>query len=378
MRGSSPGAATIAHGTDRASRARVQIATAVARNKLRIATALLVIAAAFALLPLWPALLLAAWVGCIARPLLQRTTPLLRGRENAAAVLTIGLIVATLAPLVAAIAMATIDAIEVIDMLRTTSRGREVFAVLVAPDATGSSFDLAKVVSLAQSYGERAWAIAVTLGATATELIIGLIVFFWGTYWTLCQGPRSYRWLERNSGLDEVTVRRIHGAFVETGRGLLIGVGATSLLQAVVATLVFAALGVPRPILFGALTLGFSIIPGLGSGFVWGPIAIGLALTGEPIKALVLTVVGVGVIGSVDNLVRPVFARMAHLRMSNFMLFASMIGGVALLGPFGLFVGPLAVRLARETLEILNGDRPSGSFDAIPSSSPRPEVIRVV
>jgi predicted PurR-regulated permease PerM len=82
------------------------------------------------------------------------------------------------------------------------------------------------------------------------------------------------------------------------------------------------------------------------------------------------------VIGSVDNLVRPVFARMAHLKMSNFMLFASMIGGVALLGPFGLFVGPLAVRLARETLEILNGDRPSGSFDAIPASGRPGEAIR--
>jgi predicted PurR-regulated permease PerM len=354
----------------------VQIATAVAQYKLRIATAVLVIAAAVALLPLWPALLLAAWVGCLARPLLQRTTPLLRGRENAAAVLTIGLIVLTLAPLVAAIAMATIDAVELVEMLRTTNRGREVFAVLVSPDAAGPSFDMKQAVTLLQSYGERAWAIAVTLGATATTLLIGLIVFFWGTYWTLCQGPRAYRWFERNSGLGEVVVRRLHGAFVETGRGLLLGVGLTSLLQAVVATIVFAALGVPRPILFGALTLGFSIIPGLGSGFVWAPIAVGLVLTGEPIKALILTVVGVAVIGSVDNLVRPVFARMAHLKMSNFMLFASMIGGVALLGPFGLFVGPLAVRLARETLEILNGDRPSGSFDAIPASGRPGEAIR--
>lgn len=352
----------------------VKIARAVARNKLRVATGILVLATGLALLPLWPALLLAAWVGCLARPLLHRTTDLVRGRERAAAVLTIALIVLTLAPLAGAIALATLDAVEVVDMLRNTSRGREVFAVLVAPDAGGAAVDLPQVAALVRGYGERAWAVAVTLGATATAVVIGLVVFFWGTYWTLCQGPRAYSWFERNSGFDERTVRRLHGAFVETGRGLLIGVGATSLLQAVVATIIFISLGVPRPVLFGALTLGFSIMPGLGSGFVWAPICVGLALTGDPMKALVLLVLGLVVIGGVDNLVRPVFARMAHLRMSNFMLFVTMIGGVTLLGPFGLFVGPLALRLARETLEILNGDR-GPSVELVPAPARRPRGV---
>jgi predicted PurR-regulated permease PerM len=237
---------------------------------------------------------------------------------------------------------------------------------------------MAEVLSFLQSYGERAWELAMTLGATATTLVIGLIVFFWGTYWTLCTGPRAYAWFEMNSGFDTGTVRRLHSAFVETGRGLLVGVGATSLLQAVVATVAFVALGVPRPILFGALTLGFSAIPGLGSGFVWGPIAVGLALNDESTKALILTVLGVTVIGGVDNVARPFLARVAHLRLSNFMLFSSMIGGVALLGPFGLFAGPLVVRLARETLEILNGHRDGPPGDDVPhEATTRSEVVHV-
>ena len=150
----------------------VKIARAVARNKLRVATGILVLATALALLPLWPALLLAAWVGCLARPLLHRTTDLVRGRERAAAVLTIGLIVFTLAPLAGAIALATLDAVEVVDMLRSTSRGREVFAVLVSPEAGGAlSVDMPQVAALVRSYGERAWEVAVTLGATATAVV---------------------------------------------------------------------------------------------------------------------------------------------------------------------------------------------------------------
>jgi hypothetical protein len=50
--------------------------------------------------------------------------------------------------------------------------------------------------------------------------------------------------------------------------------------------------------------------------------------------------------------VRPYFARYADLKMSSFALFVSMLGGLALVGPFGVLLGPLAVRMAREALEL--------------------------
>lgn len=45
-------------------------------------------------------------------------------------------------------------------------------------------------------------------------------------------------------------------------------------------------------------------------------------------KAAILTVVGLGVIGTVDNLLRPVFSRIGSLRMPMLVLFVSAFGGL--------------------------------------------------
>jgi predicted PurR-regulated permease PerM len=195
----------------------------------------------------------------------------------------------------------------------------------------------------------------------------------------LSGGHAGRVWAERNFGFPPFAVRRMYAAFMETGRGLFVGVGATSFVQAVVATLTFLALGVPRAFLFGALTLFCSIIPALGSGIVWAPIAIGLALQGEPGKAALLVGIGVFVIGTVDNLVRPMFARFGALKMSTFSLFVTMLGGIALLGPFGILAGPLLFRCAREALELrteIAAGKARMTEPCPPAAAPREAPVR--
>ena len=82
------------------------------------------------------------------------------------------------------------------------------------------------------------------------------------------------------SPVREQTSERLAAAFVETGRGLIVGAGLTSLLQASLATVLFAALGVPRAIV-GALTFVASIVPAVGTSVVWLPVAVGLGLRGD-------------------------------------------------------------------------------------------------
>ena len=85
---------------------------------------------------------------------------------------------------------------------------------------------------------------------------------------------------------------------------------------------------------------------------MWGPITIGLFLTGNTGKALILAAVGIGVIGTVDNFLRPVFAKFGSLRMPMFLLFVSLFGGVAVFGAWGVILGPLIVRLLLEALDL--------------------------
>ncbi|MBW3550984.1 MAG: AI-2E family transporter, partial [Proteobacteria bacterium] len=91
---------------------------------------------------------------------------------------------------------------------------------------------------------------------------------------------------------------------------------------------------------------------GIGTAIVWIPVAAGLALTGRPSAALSLAVVGVAVIGTVDNVARPWLAHRGKLQLPTWVVLVSMFGGIELIGAWGLLLGPLLVRLAKEALVI--------------------------
>jgi predicted PurR-regulated permease PerM len=100
------------------------------------------------------------------------------------------------------------------------------------------------------------------------------------------------------------------------------------------------------------LTLLFSMIPAIGTGLVWVPVAAGLALTGRVPAAIALALVGFFLISTVDNLARPWLARRGQLKLPSYVVMVAMFGGIELIGAWGLILGPLVVRLAKEALLI--------------------------
>jgi predicted PurR-regulated permease PerM len=82
------------------------------------------------------------------------------------------------------------------------------------------------------------------------------------------------------------------------------------------------------------------------------PVAAGLALSGRTTAAIVMAAIGVLVIGTVDNVVRPVFSRFGQLRLPTFAILIAILGGFAVFGTWGILLGPLFVRLAVEALDI--------------------------
>jgi predicted PurR-regulated permease PerM len=171
--------------------------------------------------------------------------------------------------------------------------------------------------------------------------------------------------MENRSPLSPLHLRRFRAAFHEVGKGLLVGVGLTGLAQAGVATIAYFALGIPRALVLGMLTFVMSLIPSIGTAIVWVPLAIGLAVTGRTTAAVILVIIGAGVISTVDNVLRPVFSRYGELQMSSFALLLSMFGGLALFGGWGLALGPLVVRLAVEALDIA---KEAHVFGPVPAS----------
>ncbi len=338
---------------------------------MRWATVLLVLASLFVLWPMWPPLLLAVWTAGLARPVMARLERGLRGRRRAASLTTVVLMIGLGAPIVfVAIAVgsgAMELGTEISAALARSPSARSALDTIVSPDATGGlqlPKSLGDVLALAQKMSSSGWGVISGIAGASARGVVAVFLYFVGTYVFLVDGAAAWGWVKQYSPLKPDHLLRLSGAFHETGRGLLAGVGLTTLTQGVVATIIYLALGVPRALVLGPLTGVASVIPLVGSGLVWGPIALGLGLNDHVVKAIILAVLGVAVISTVDNLLRPLFARMGSLKLPLFVLYLSIFGGLEAVGTWGVLLGPLLVRLAIEALAIFKESQPAPQVPA--------------
>lgn len=336
------------------------------RVAFRWALVALVVAAAATFLPMWAPLVLAAWVATLARPLLTKIAGKLGGRSRAAGVLVVALVMAMLLPLGIAIMSLSRGAIDLArGVLAAQGTKQALIALASGGGGEGEGGDggpLAalrspeKVVGLLQEYGGQALDIVGGIAGAATAALLGLFVFIYAVYVFLVDGPALYTWIVQHSPLTEEKTKRFTAAFNETGRGLFVGVGLTGLAQGIVATITYFALGVPRAFVLGMVTCFASLLPSIGTALVWVPVAAGLAFAGRFVPAAIMAGVGVVVIGSIDNVLRPVFSRFGKLDLSTFVLLTSVFGGVATFGAGGILLGPLFARMAKEALVLARED----------------------
>jgi predicted PurR-regulated permease PerM len=93
-----------------------------------------------------------------------------------------------------------------------------------------------------------------------------------------------------------------------------------------------------------------AVVPVLGAFVVWIPAALFLALEGSWGKALILTLWGMLVVGTIDNLLRPLLVG-NRLKLHTVLAFMSVVGGLILFGPAGLILGPVALTFTMVLLE---------------------------
>lgn len=342
------------------------------KTALRWVAALLAVSTALLTWPLVPVVVLAAWVSELTRPLFARITRLTRGRQRAASAMVVLLVVLLLVPVSGVSVSLGLAAVDLVNRVSKSPTARNALDALVNPGAPTGLGEAAApdeehafhiptdpqgLIAAAQRYGAQAINVLGSIAGAAARGVIALFIFFAAVFTFLTDGPAIWRWLQEHAPLAPRHVERLGAAFHETGRGLLIGVGLTSLAQGVVATVAYVALGVPRALVLGLLTGVCSLVPAVGTAIVWVPIAIGLAVNGQPVRAVVLGAIGLLGIGSIDNVLRPWFAKMGRLQMPIFLLFLAIFGGLATLGAWGAMLGPLVVRLCMEALELLKAER---------------------
>lgn len=146
-------------------------------------------------------------------------------------------------------------------------------------------------------------------------------------------------------------------------RATVLGNLATALTQGALSGLIFFFLGLPSPVLWGALTALLSLVPMVGTALIWVPWSIYLFATESPVKAVIFIVFQVIVVGGVDNFLRPMLIE-GSVRMHTLLIFFSILGGISYFGILGMFFGPLIFAIATTLLE----------FYVMPPSPPSPRA----
>jgi predicted PurR-regulated permease PerM len=130
-------------------------------------------------------------------------------------------------------------------------------------------------------------------------------------------------------------------------RAILFGFLTTAFVQALVAGIGYAILGIRGSVLLGAITGVLSFVPLLGTALVWGSLGAYLLLTSHVVKGVILLLWGLLLVHPIDNVLRPLLISNAtHVPLIVVMF--GVIGGIAVWGLIGVFAGPvvLAIGLA--------------------------------
>jgi predicted PurR-regulated permease PerM len=184
--------------------------------------------------------------------------------------------------------------------------------------------------------------------------VIQVIEFFLTLYllfYFLRDRHAALQFLRSLSPLPAAEMNRLFGRVGDTIHATIYGTLAVSAVQGLLGGLMFWWLGLPAPLLWGVVMALLAVVPVLGAFVVWIPAALFLALEGSWGKALILTVWGGVVVGGIDNLLYPVLVG-NRLKLHTVLAFISVIGGLILLGPAGLILGPVALTITMMLLEI--------------------------
>jgi predicted PurR-regulated permease PerM len=193
-----------------------------------------------------------------------------------------------------------------------------------------------------------------TLGLVGGVVGIVIEVFFviFTMYYLFRDGERMREAVYNVLPLNDRRASEIIDRTQEVISASVYGVLVIALIQGTLGGIAFWALGLPSSLLWGVVMVFLSMIPMAGAFVVWVPAAIYLVITGDWGKAIILTVWGALVIGSVDNFLRPKLVG-EKTRLHELLIFFSVLGGLQVFGVIGLVLGPVVVAITIALLDVL-------------------------
>jgi len=315
--------------------------------------------------PLLQALLLGALLAGLCHPLYRWITRLLGGRRSLGAIVTLVILFIVVAgPLSAFLGVVVQQALAVSNQAipwvqqhfgaASTFNAHDWLAQRfpALADYVPSQAQLVESVgAVAKSIGGFLVTVASRMTATTAAFLLNLFVMVYAMFFFFRDGEKIlekiFYYLPLRDEDEGLMLQRFASITRATVKGTLV----IGIIQGALAGVAFWIAGIDGSAFWGTIMAILSIIPGVGAALIWVPAVIYLIVTGQVLAGLLLLAWCAAVVGTVDNILRPILVG-KDAKMPDLLILVGTLGGLFLFGPIGFIVGPIVCGLFLTVWEI--------------------------
>ena len=324
--------------------------------------------------PLYEAIFWGVTLAIIFLPLHRRLLQRMPLRPNLAALTTLTLcLVVAILPMAFLVASLIQEASHIYERLRTGQINvgtyfQQIMAALPSwlvglLDRLGLSSITAlqaKLSAIAVQGGQFIATRALNIGQNTFQFVISFGIMLYLLFFFLRDGQALAKRLRNAIPLEEHHKRDLSNKFTTVIRATVKGNIVVAATQGMLGGFIFWVLNIQGPVLWGVLMGFLSLLPAIGAGLIWIPVAIYFFATGAIWQAVTLTVFAVGVIGVVDNVLRPILVG-KDTKMPDYVVLISTLGGMSIFGLNGFVIGPVIAALFISSWDLFSAEnsRPS-------------------
>lgn len=353
------------------------ITPALRRAAFLLLLALVTVAFFWIISPFFGAVFWAMVLALMFMPVHRRLCARLRGRDTLAALGTLLFcMVIVVVPMIFVVGAMVDEATSFTQRLRTGEFNPRTYFEQIQNALPGWSRDLLgrfglfnaqdvvdKLTAAVVQGGQALTARALAIGQNTLMLLVNLGIMLYLLFFFLRDGRDLAQTIRRAVPMQRQHTDFLLSKFATVVRATVKGTVVVALVQGMLGGVAFAFLGIHGAVLWGVVMSVLSLLPAIGAALVWAPVAIYLMATGSMIEGLGLAAWGVGVMGMVDNLLRPILVG-KETKLPDYLVLLSTIGGLSIFGVNGFLIGPAIAALFVATWALFSHEEGATPEDA--------------
>ena len=235
------------------------------------------------------------------------------------------------------------------------------------------------------------------MAGAALRIVVGLIIMIIALYYFFADGEAMINGIISLSPMDKRHELELLARFGEISRSVVVATMLSAIVQGILAGVGFYfAMPSGAPIfLLMALTMVFAIVPFVGAAGVWIPTCVIIFFFGPNVfivggeamhggnwpVALALAIYCLIVVSGIDNVIKPLVLH-GQANLHPLLALLSILGGIQVLGPVGILVGPMLVSFLQALLSMFRReldrweDPTERSLSLSPGARPWPIRLR--